>query len=149
MILVLIYIWEDARTWRHWNSSLDTHFNCLGAHTSKTWNASSCFFFFFPFLNPFQDELNVSDTVANELIPVELGGGYTLCSITFRLTPLPLSLLLWRWAPSDSQCNLGLPGNLGIFDFPDNDSLIKLEPLQTERAGSHSSGSRKGRTTIH
>lgn len=46
MILVLIYIWEDARTWRHWNSSLDTHFNCLGAHTSKTWNASSCVFFF-------------------------------------------------------------------------------------------------------
>ena len=35
-------------------------------------------FFFFFFLNPVKDVVNVSDTAANELILVELGGGYTL-----------------------------------------------------------------------
>ena len=30
MILVLFYVWEDARIWAHWSYSLDLHLNYLG-----------------------------------------------------------------------------------------------------------------------
>ena len=30
MIIVLFYIWEDARVWAHWNHSFDMHLSYLG-----------------------------------------------------------------------------------------------------------------------
>ena len=41
IILVLLYVWEDARIWGHWNYSLDVHLNYLGS-VSKAHKAS-CF----------------------------------------------------------------------------------------------------------
>ena len=51
MIIVLFYIWEDARVWAHWNHSFDMHLSYLGpvscflqskfpsGHTVWGWNA--------------------------------------------------------------------------------------------------------------
>ena len=64
MILVLFYIWEDARIWGHWNFSLHMHLNYLGAHISKTQNVSSWI--------PFRVCCRSATTVANDLILVEL-----------------------------------------------------------------------------
>lgn len=44
MVLVLFYIWEDARVWAHWNYSLDMHLNCLGPLSclSPSWIPPRC-----------------------------------------------------------------------------------------------------------
>ena len=70
MVLVLIYVWEDARIWGHWNSSLDMLINYLGAHISKTQNASSWFSFWIIFRMYWRSVT----AVAKDLICVELDG---------------------------------------------------------------------------
>ena len=39
IILVLFYVWEDARVWAHWNYSFDLHLNYIGpvSYFSPSW----------------------------------------------------------------------------------------------------------------
>ena len=44
MILVLFYVWEDARVWAHWNHSFDMHLSYLGPVSCSfpSWVLSGC-----------------------------------------------------------------------------------------------------------
>ena len=75
MILVLFWVWEDARVWTHWNYSLDGHLDCLRP-VSQAQNASC----FSSMLNFLRAHYWWADAMANCLVLIEPGlGGSIPC----------------------------------------------------------------------